>query len=160
MILLSAYNCSIFPYLSYWGIPGAGANWPILFLCSQKTDLGTLFRLYTDAFTIFPTRTVWLGCPNLGAQGSWRWLGILGLNICTHITTAETIRTGKLRQATHIYVHIINHTNHAKDDCRSNLLPRVPSVGHKTGGCNIPGLQLGGIQYKGIQHGGSHYGGI
>jgi hypothetical protein len=40
----------------------------ILSLSSAKT--------FTDAFTVFPMGTGWLGCHNSSAWGSWLWLGI------------------------------------------------------------------------------------
>jgi hypothetical protein len=81
--------------VSYLRLAGAGANWSILSLFSQQTVLChslQLVKQLTNAFTIFPTGTVWLGCliQSLGAAGSG--LGLLGYTHA-HVSLRDRLYT-------------------------------------------------------------------
>jgi Zn-dependent membrane protease YugP len=58
--------------LSYWDVAGAGANWSILSLCLQSTDLPAPFSLagvFVDAFNVLPIGIALLGLAVLNLLG-------------------------------------------------------------------------------------------
>ncbi len=84
-----------------------------------------LVDLFVDTFTLFPTGTIWLGCPNLGA-----WLEILGY-IYVHTLLRNGLSYIHSKMVTHTYMWLITSIT---------LLARVgwtccyqpPSVGHSS----------------------------